>query len=322
MVGATLLPCLGSHPSTRSRPWRRRRSGRQTAGSGCSSRRRWESWRRSARRLDAAVEQLRLTPIMFELGARPHPPRALYRSYLAQSEVFVGIYWQRYGWVAPDMDDLRAGGRVPAVRRDAPADLRQATGARDRTAAGGDAGPAPGRGQCVLQAFPRRGRAARPPARRPRRAAHGAVRRTRGSAGAEPPTVEPAGSHHDVPRPRGGPRRAWRPARRSTAVRLVTLTGPGGTGKTRLAVEAARGQVGRFGDGVFFVDLSAEREPDEVFAAIARTLGMGANDGGLSPRGARAMICTTSTCCSSSTTSSRSSRRCRRRGAARSTARS
>ena len=52
----------------------------------------------------AAVEQLRLTPVMFELGARPHPPRALYRSYLAQSDVFVGIYWQRYGWIAPDME--------------------------------------------------------------------------------------------------------------------------------------------------------------------------------------------------------------------------
>ena len=57
--------------------------------------------RRAAR---ASVEQLRLTPVMFELGARPHPPRALYRSYLAQSDVFVGIYWQRYGWVAPDME--------------------------------------------------------------------------------------------------------------------------------------------------------------------------------------------------------------------------
>src|SRR5689334_5970523 len=52
----------------------------------------------------AAVEQLRLTPVMFELGARPHPPRALYRSYLEQSDVFVAIYWQRYGWVAPDME--------------------------------------------------------------------------------------------------------------------------------------------------------------------------------------------------------------------------
>ena len=34
----------------------------------------------------------------------PHPPASLYRSYLAQSDVFVGIYWQRYGWVAPDME--------------------------------------------------------------------------------------------------------------------------------------------------------------------------------------------------------------------------
>ena len=48
-----------------------------------------------------AIERLRLAPVMFELGARPHPPRDLYRAYLAQSDVFVGIYWQRYGWVAP-----------------------------------------------------------------------------------------------------------------------------------------------------------------------------------------------------------------------------
>ena len=41
---------------------------------------------------------------MFELGARPHPPRQLYRSYLAQSDVFIGIYGDRYGWVAPDSD--------------------------------------------------------------------------------------------------------------------------------------------------------------------------------------------------------------------------
>ena len=39
---------------------------------------------------------------MFELGARPHPPRELYRAYLAQSDVFVGIYGDSYGWVAPD----------------------------------------------------------------------------------------------------------------------------------------------------------------------------------------------------------------------------
>src|SRR5919199_164110 len=48
-----------------------------------------------------AITEMRLTPVMFELGARPHPPRELYRSYLAQSDVFVGIYGERYGWVAP-----------------------------------------------------------------------------------------------------------------------------------------------------------------------------------------------------------------------------
>ena len=48
-----------------------------------------------------AVERLQLTPVLFELGARPHPPRDLYRAYLEQSQIFVGIYWQRYGWVAP-----------------------------------------------------------------------------------------------------------------------------------------------------------------------------------------------------------------------------
>ncbi|NLP84409.1 DUF4062 domain-containing protein [Microbacterium sp. CFH 90308] len=50
----------------------------------------------------AAIERLRLAPVMFELGARPHPPRELYRSYLAQSDVFVGIYGSSYGWIAPD----------------------------------------------------------------------------------------------------------------------------------------------------------------------------------------------------------------------------
>ena len=52
----------------------------------------------------AAIERLHLAPVMFELGARPHPPRELYRAYLAQSDIFVGLYWQQYGWVAPGED--------------------------------------------------------------------------------------------------------------------------------------------------------------------------------------------------------------------------
>src|SRR4030095_311184 len=49
-----------------------------------------------------AITTLHLAPVMFELGARPHPPRKLYRAYLDQSHIFIGIYWQRYGWVAPE----------------------------------------------------------------------------------------------------------------------------------------------------------------------------------------------------------------------------
>ncbi len=54
--------------------------------------------------------------------------------------------------------------------------------------------------------------------------------------------------------------------------RLVTLTGPGGTGKTRLALQVGADLVERYRDGVFFVDLSSERQPDGAFEAIAREM--------------------------------------------------
>jgi predicted ATPase len=55
------------------------------------------------RAVSRAISALRLTPVMFETGARPHPPRDLYRAYLAQSDVFIGLYWQQYGKAAPGM---------------------------------------------------------------------------------------------------------------------------------------------------------------------------------------------------------------------------
>jgi hypothetical protein len=55
------------------------------------------------RAVSRAISAQRLTPVMFELGARPHPPRDLYGAYLAQSDIFIGLYWQHYGQVGPGM---------------------------------------------------------------------------------------------------------------------------------------------------------------------------------------------------------------------------
>jgi hypothetical protein len=48
-----------------------------------------------------SILKLRLAPIMFESGARPHPPQKLYQSYLSQSQILSN--WQSYGWVTPGM---------------------------------------------------------------------------------------------------------------------------------------------------------------------------------------------------------------------------
>ncbi len=79
-----------------------------------------------------AISALRLTPVMFELGARPHPPRELYRAYLAQSDIFIGLYWQRYGWVGPGHGHLGTRGRVPSSPTSIPRLLYVKTPAPDR----------------------------------------------------------------------------------------------------------------------------------------------------------------------------------------------
>jgi len=59
----------------------------------------------------------------------------------------------------------------------------------------------------------------------------------------------------------------------SSGNRLVTVTGPGGTGKTRLALQVAAELVGSVPDGVFWVPLAELSEPELVVPTVAQTLG-------------------------------------------------
>jgi predicted ATPase len=222
----------------------------------------------------SAVEHLRLTPILFELGARPHPPRSLYRSYLAQSDVFVGIYWQRYGWVAPDMeisgleDELRLSTGLPRliyVKRPAP-DMEPRLADMLRSLQGED-GPSykPFSDVTELHELLLDDLSLLLAERFQHADAFAAT--------SAPPSNLPASTSTFIGRE--AELEQLRALLEDDAVRMVTLAGPGGTGKTRLAVEAARAVAAHFADGVYFADLTLERRPEEAFAAIARTLVVG-----------------------------------------------
>ncbi len=63
-------------------------------------------------------------------------------------------------------------------------------------------------------------------------------------------------------------------ALREDGARLVTLTGPGGTGKTRLAIQVATEVSEHYSDGVWFVSLAPVRDPDLVVTTIAQAFGI------------------------------------------------
>ena len=224
-----------------------------------------------------AISALRLTPVMFEAGARPHPPRELYQAYLAQSDVFIGLYWQQYGQIAPGMQvsgledefDLSAGlprllyVKVPApdrqprlagllsrIRQEAsyrhfgtPAELNRLV--RDDLA--------------VL--LSERFAAARP-------AAAGTAPSL---ASSRDPRPLPVSVTSLVGRERDIDEVASLVSR--PEVRLVTLTGPGGIGKTRLAVAVGERLRDRFDAGIAFVPLDAITRSELVPAAIVRAVG-------------------------------------------------
>jgi predicted ATPase len=230
-----------------------------------------------------AVSRLRLVPVMFELGARPHPARSVYRDYLAQSQVFVGVYWQSYGWVAPgeqisgleDEYELSAGlPRLIYVKGPAPDREPRLAALLGRIRDEGGVSYQHFSDPAGLQQLVENDLAVLlserfEMTRAGRAAAGGAVQ-----AGALPVPATPllgreqeAAAVEDLVVREGA--------------RLVTLTGPGGVGKSRLMVEAARRLGPGFADGVRFVDLAAVSAPDLVAPAIAAGLGLNTSAGQL-----------------------------------------
>jgi predicted ATPase len=224
-----------------------------------------------------AIAQLRLTPVFFEAGARPYPPRELYRAYLAQSDIFLGLYWQRYGWVAPDMQISGLEDEYQ-LSADKPRLIYLKT-------------PAPAR-EPGLQALLDRMRSeevasyqkfATPEELRERIANDLAVLLTEHFTSTK---AAPAGSGLPplrLPRSRLIDREQELAQAHALLGRedvgLVTLTGPGGVGKTRLAVKIAADLAPQFADGVAFISLATLKDPTLLVPTVARALGVSQTGG-------------------------------------------
>ena len=243
----------------------------------------------------AAIERMRLAPVMFELGARPHPPRELYRSYLAQSDVFVGIYADSYGWVAPGeqisgledeynlappdmpkliyikksehreprLDELIARIRTDDTAAYLPFDDADELGQR----VAGDLA------SLLAERFDetRDGARSVPPEDRSAVAARLPV-----------PYTSTIGREEDLA--------LLREVLARGSDRVVSLIGPGGIGKSRLAIEVALANEDLFPDGTYFVPLEAVLEPGMLLPTIAHALGIRDNgEAGLEERISRAL---------------------------------
>jgi predicted ATPase len=225
--------------------------------------------RAAARR---AIDRLRLTPVLFELGARPHAAADLYRAYLEQSHIFIGIYWQDYGWVAPEaavsgIEDeyLRAGARPKLIY------LRQPAPSRDP------------RLSAMLDRVRKDGAVSYRYFTTPQQLARliqddlATVLSERFEDGSEHQPAAPAHAH-PVPVPPSpfiGREAELELVLRLLGrddTRLVTLTGPGGIGKTRLALQVAAQLQDQFRDGVAVAMLAPVTDPTQVVETIAEAL--------------------------------------------------
>jgi len=224
-----------------------------------------------------AITRLRLTPVMFELGARPHPPRELYRAYLEQSHIFIGIYWQRYGWVAPDMeisgleDEYQFSGRRPKliyIKKPAP-EIEPRLKVLLAKIQGDNVSYKPFTTPDELRELIQNDLALLLTERFE-------MVQARAISALTAPTERPC----NLPVPptplvgREAEVAAVCDLLLQLNVRLVTLSGPGGIGKSRLAIEVARHSSQHFKDGACFVPLAPINDPALVIPVIAKALGL------------------------------------------------
>ncbi|HEX5859916.1 MAG TPA: DUF4062 domain-containing protein [Microbacterium sp.] len=245
------------------------------------------------RAVRAAIERMRLAPVMFELGARPHPPRELYRSYLAQSDIFVGIYADSYGWVAPGEDISGLEDEYDLAPRSMPKliYIKKSEHREDRL-------------NQLIARIRSDDTAAYLPFTDEEELADRVV------SDLATLLAERFDQSQSVPSGEGGESSLVGrvPAAYTTTIgrerelaevrtllqsgehRVVTLVGPGGIGKSRLAIEVAHASEALFPDGVYFALLEGVLETGLLLPTIAYFLGIRDNgEAGLEDRIARAL---------------------------------
>jgi predicted ATPase len=234
-----------------------------------------------------AISNLHLTAVMFELGARPYASRALYRAYLEQSQIFIGIYYQQYGWVAADMDisgiedeyllaedlpkliylkspapDIEAGMKtmIRNIQGDSEVSYKRFSTAEElQELIENDLAILLSEQFYALEMI---------------------TQKWDLSPQAVTEQIPDAKIKHNLPlQPTQFIGRQHELAEVCTLlmreeVRLVTLTGPGGTGKTRLGLEAAQQLLTQYNLGVVFVPLADLKDPELIISKIAQVLGI------------------------------------------------